>query len=365
MRVAIFDNCIRLAHIKNLKIAKDISSDFIHRGSILRYLSENAKTSVELIISDRVISCKSILLDKLSIRDVMRLAESSINKQEIANTACYELPLLKKMKNIAICTLFLNPIIADIVQQFLKIDNLILGITCWPIWIVDSYFSLFPEDSKKFGVSLFTVESEKTLEIIVMNDDKFICYRRGDIETFNKTIEEQNTIRYISQVYKINPNDIAIYHISNDTISGFAERSTRYMHVVSQNLNCKFLGFSRIVRGIMSCISGIIFCYLTFVIAINGLDLCEMKEKIQRSKGILQSVDKRVIDEADLWIELQGRYNEQYDFKGAVRKKMEESGLNHASKIILNVDETLNTVLVSLDESIKKPSYENVINAVR
>jgi hypothetical protein len=348
MRVSIFDNGIKLKHINGPKVEANISSDFIHKDKILQYLSENAAIDVELVISDRVILLKSVLLDKLSVRDIRSLAENTISKQDIANTVCYEVPLFKKVKSIAMCTLFLNPIVADVIRQFMKIDNLILGMTCWPIWIVDSYFAHFPGDSKKFGASLFTIESEKTLEIIVMNDDNFICYRRGNIETFNKTIEEQNTIRYIFQTYKINPDDVAIYHINNDTINKFTKKSARYMHVISQKLNCNMLGFAGVMRKISSCICGLVFCFLSICTIMKYIDLRGIKDRVRHSQSVLQSVDKRIMDESNLWTSIGEGYHKIYDFRKVISEQMREDRLERVNKITLNVDRASDVVSVNL-----------------
>jgi hypothetical protein len=348
IRVAVFDNGIRLTHIKDFRVATDISSEFIHKDEILQYLSKNTTVGVELVISDRIILCKSISSDKLSIRDIRSLAENTIGKQDIANTVCYELPLFKKVKSIVMCTLFLNPIIADVIQQFMRINNLLLGITCWPVWVVDSYFALFPGDSRKFGASLFTIESEKTLEIIVTNDDKFICYRRGNIETFNKAIEEQNTIRYIFQAHKINPNDVAIYHINNETINRFTSRSARCMRIISQSLNCNMIEFARIAHRISSCLCGLVFCLLSVCTVTKYIELRDIKEKIRDSQDVLKSVDKKIMDESNLWALLHGDYHKNYDFKKAIREQMREDRLERANKITLNVDKSSNTVSVDL-----------------
>jgi hypothetical protein len=204
------------------------------------------------------------------------------------------------------------------------------------------------------------VESEKTLEIIVLNEDKFICYRRGNIETFNKAIEEQSTIRYIAQVYKINPNDIAIYHITNETISGFTEKSTRYMHLVSQNLNCKLLGFSRVIRGIVSCICSLVSCYLAFVTAVNSLDLFAIKNKKQSAEMTQRSIDSRIFNEIDFWSQLPvSCYRSQpRDLKEIVGQKVAEAGLKRVNKITLSVNDHSGTVLVNLDES-GRPLYDD------
>jgi hypothetical protein len=246
------------------------------------------------------------------------------------------------------CTLFLNPVVSNIIQQLMNADNLILGITCWPVWIVDSYFSLFPADNKKFGASLFTVESEKTLEIIVTNNEKFICYRSGSIGTFNKDIEEQNTIRYISQTYKINPKDVAIYHVNNETIDSFTKKSSRYLHVVSNNINCKALGFSGIARKLSSCICGLFFIWMSVCAIAKYVDLNDIQNKKKCSQSVLESIDKRVMDESSLWIPLRGTYQKSPDFKKCIKEQMAYERLNTADKIMLKVDQTSDAVSVNL-----------------
>ncbi|MDR1476320.1 MAG: hypothetical protein LBI20_03320 [Holosporales bacterium] len=351
IRVTIFDNSLRLQLIKDGKIIKKIQSNLLAFDSIINYMLENPKTPIEIVISNKSISCKSIP-SKLSGADLKNFARWNL-KPDTINTVFYENKFLNKRKSLAICHSLLSSQIIFILQQLLNLGNDILGIVCWPIWLISSYFNIFPEDRNKFRTTFFTVEIDENWEIIAIHEGNFVCYRNVLNDNFDKIAEIDSTIKYVAQICKINPEDIAIYTINENTITDFTKKSTEYMSIVSSEIDYNCIKLSRYLECTINALCFIFFIIVPYKIISETIDTITITGKINEARNTMNTIDPSVSHQLDFWMAVDGHYLDQpVNFRGALKKYVETTEVKFLQKASLKLDETSNKIIVNAVEAL-------------
>ncbi|MDR1234206.1 MAG: hypothetical protein LBJ92_03630 [Holosporales bacterium] len=370
IRLFAFDDSIKLTHIRNERIIRSIKcnlpdtrptpkppeseqkTDYVTGGkgtidTILTYLNNNPKIPVEIIISNKTMSCRSVPAN-LSNSDIKSMVASDL-RSDSTNTVLYESNLFKKYGSIVSCKMQLPKQIIDSIKFILGIGNHFLGITCWPIWIISSYFIAFPEDKNKFSTSIFTIEMKCNWEIIVLHEDRYVCYRRGLNDQFDKNDEIANTIKHVSQICKIDPEDVVIYSINENTIASFTNRSESYMNILSDGIDFSSIKISQNLRRVInvSCILLLITLPLTMVSDI--IDTFEISANIEESQKALNSVDRNVLNEIELWKRIGSSLHfKKHNFYSELQKYAECNDVKLLRQASLTVDESSDQITIDI-----------------
>lgn len=357
IRCFVFDDYIELSHIKDEKIFKTTKYDFIDKTNIFTYLENNATIPVEFVISNKTMNCKSVSLKNISSKDVKTLVKNTlINKGESINTICFEKKISYKSGSISISEFNLNPVLTKILEELLEIKNQIISVLTWPIWIIYSYFDKFPEDRNKFMTSIFVIENENGWEIIALYKGKFICYRRGGIENFNKNLEIENTMKYMSHMLKADPKDLAIYSINDETLKTFVVNSRVNMEIMSKSetLNIKQnpKNFNRTIK-IASC--SMFLLLFTNTVA-DIIKIFNIDEKIESSEKNIESIDKNILSEISMWNDIDsGNYIMQANFKDTLRKYAASEKINRLQNVSMKVNDETKKVDIAAIPDNEKP----------
>jgi hypothetical protein len=349
-RLIIFDDFVVLQHVKNGAITKQIQSDLVDFRTLADYLHGNYKISVEIIVANKSISCKSIS-SKLSRADLKDFANENL-KQDAVNIVFYENKFFDKRKSITICYLLLQPKIICILQRVINLDNNILGITCWPVWLISSYFDAFPKDRGKFNASFFTIETSRGWEIIALHEDNFVCYRNVSGDNLDRELETDNTIKYVARICKINPENIAIYSISESIIADFTKKSTNYMNMISNDIDHNHLKFSQYLYRVINLAFVIFFIFIPYEIITEAMSIFDVNDKICTAEIDMASIDRNVLNEIDVWISIDEYINRyQADFRGTLKEYVKRNNCKLLQKASLKLDECSNEIIIEVVDS--------------
>ena len=349
IRCFVFDDYIELSHIKDEKIFKTTKYDFIDKANIFTYLENNSTIPVEFVISNKTMNCKSVSLKNISSKDVKALVKNTLlSKGESINTICFEKKISYKSGSISISEFNLNPVLTKILEELLEIKNQIISVLTWPIWIIYSYFDKFPEDRNKFMTSIFVIENENGWEIIALYKGKFICYRRGGLENFNKNLEIENTMKYMSHMLKADPQDLAIYSITDETLKTFTFNSQINMEIISKSETLKInqhpKNFNRSIK-IASC--SMFLLLFTNTIA-DIIKIFSINEKIENCEKNINSLDKSVLSELSLWGDIDsGNYMMQANFKDTLKRYTTSEKINRLQNVSMKINDTTKKVEIS------------------
>ena len=187
LRVVISDNALSLVHINNNKVIKKIDVELIDKLKIFDYIKERKALPLEIIISSNTISCRSITLEGLREKDMISLAHNVIDgKNGSVNLICYEKKFSYRKGSALFCDMKLTPITITILQEAIKIGNLISAIAAWPFWLVSSFFRLHSADVGKFKGSIFVTKQHNSWEVIALHNEKHVYYRKGLLDGFDE-----------------------------------------------------------------------------------------------------------------------------------------------------------------------------------
>jgi hypothetical protein len=324
IRAMIFSDRVMLYHVKNgmLLHAAELSS----RESVFAYLKENAVIPVEVVVHDDVMACQLIPAANLRSRDIKALATNLLAERSEVNTLFYEERTRNSRDNITMCGVMMKPDALAFLCKLLTVRNLILSVSCWPLWIARHYCDMYQSDVHKFAVLLLMGEHDRSWEIVVVRNGDCICYRSGDIGNFDRTVEIEDTLAYINKTLNVSPNDVMIYTITNDVIPGITKASSVYMSVISRNVEISIARYSRVVDKVIK-----LGCYFMTLVAfvcsvVNVSDALSYQGKLAEARVTLASIDKNIVDEACLWKSLGNvHYGNAVDFQEILLKHVPDS----------------------------------------
>ena len=340
IRVFVFDDLIDVHNIKNGAMYQRLSFDYQDNQKVFAYLKNNFRLPVEIIIGSRSMTCKSISSKKITTKDIRALAENTLSyKKDSINTVFYgKKKLINKTEQISVCDANIDSGIAQLIQHLLMIKNVIRCVTAWPVWIVSSYFNMFNDDENKFSCSLFVLKNEDSWEIIGCNLGEFVCYRQGSSKFFNKKLEIENTIKYLSQMHKISPDNIAIYAINDEVISSFVQYSNQNMAMLSKVIDSKCLPLNYNINKISKVSLFSVSAIFALVILSDLKEVNSIGKELSDSHKILNSLDKKVVDEEKLWLEISKVDIKRCDFKEVLRSYIANAGGKILQSVSLEID---------------------------
>ncbi len=354
IRIIISDDKVKLSHFKDKTIIKNLDVLLKENQQIFNYLLENSSVFTEIVISSNTIFNRSISLRNLKESDIKALATNLlIEKKESANLVAYEKKLSYRNGFANICNMNLSSAFILILDNLLKIENPIISISTWPIWLVSSYFQIYSMDLNKFEISVFIGEYENRWEIIAVQNKKLISYRQGNIENFNKKSETENILKYITHTLNVSLNDIVIYSINNDTISEFSSIAPVNMSLVSKSGN--FVDFNRkqslniIFKA--ACIIGFLVVFSSTIFDIYKI--FDYKNQIQNNENLLEGIPDTVTKDLPLWNELK-EYNYDHHIRLKTELQKETDMKRKLKNVSIKIDEksdklTINTIYENND----------------
>jgi hypothetical protein len=192
------------------------------------------------------------------------------------------------------------------------------------------------------------VEHCNAWDIIVLRNSKYICYRHGGLSNFNKSIEVENTVKYINQMLMVDPNEIVIYEIGSDAIDGFLTPSSVRMNIVfkdaSQQTPNSLLKIGNIIKTV-SCLLFALGCVGTIY---NCSKAITYKGKFSQGMKVIKKISPDIIRELHLWNGVSADYftRSHIDFKGLIDERRQKLKLNVLRSASVNID--LNNVKVEL-----------------
>lgn len=350
IRVIIFDEFLKLHHIKSGVIFHKLCVDLSNNHEIFQYLQNHQMFPVEIIIGSKSMCCKSVLAKKITSKDIFSLARNTLSyKKDIINTILYT---KKKLMNsnrdhISFCEVNINEFVSHIIHSLFAIKNVIRCVTAWPIWIISSYFGRFLEDEQKFGCSLFVLENEDSWEIIGYNNGLIVCYRSGSVNFFDKQVEVENTIKYIVQTYKISSENIAIYVINEQVIDEFVNYSNQNMSILSKVIDNKSLPITYNISKIANLGFSAICTIFLVLIGADFFKLHSIKHEIKEANKVLNSIDKNILSEISLWKEVNFNNIKQPDFKSELRNYIKNNGNKILQMALLKVTKDGNKIEIN------------------
>lgn len=348
IRVILFDDSIKLIHILNNKLINKISIELREKTKIFEYLENNSSIPMDVIISSNTMSCRSVSVNKLKEKDIHTLATNIlVGKKESINLVCYEKKMSYRNGAVSLCDMKLSPVISIILEEILNIGNPVSSFLGWPFWIVSSYFELYPSDKNKFEASLFIIETEKIWEIIAIHNEKYICYRHGNLENFNKKIETENVIKFTNQMFNIDPNDMVIYSINNKTISTFTKNSHVRMKAISKSGEICIANKTQNINFILKIACSIVFLGLFINTIFDVIKIFHYDNRIQESRDTIDSIDPEIVNEIAFWGSLDDYgYMDRVDFKSKLKEKTKNSKqkLQNAS---IKIDEKTKQIVMN------------------
>jgi hypothetical protein len=334
IRVMIFNNHVTLCHIKNGRLLH--VAELSDMGAVFAYLNENAATPVEVVVHDDAMVCRLIPITNLRRRDVKALATNLLAERDEANTCLYEELTRNNYGNITVCSMMMDTEVLSFLRELLAARNLILSVSCWPLWIARHCCDLYKSDVSKFAALLLIGEHDESWEMVIVRNGNCVCYRSGDINSFNQTAEIEDTLRYINNVMGISPNDVVIYTVTKEAILGITNTSSACMSVVSKNAEINIARYSRITDRVIR-----LGCYFITLMAficsvVNVSEALSYQRKLTEAHKIVASIDQKIVDETCLWQSLGDiQYGNIVNFKEILLKHVP------GSKILRNASVTV------------------------
>ncbi|GHT88792.1 hypothetical protein FACS1894113_2030 [Alphaproteobacteria bacterium] len=337
LRIIISDDCIDLFHINNKNILKKLSFYLDKYDEIFNYLQLNKTLSMTLVISNKFMTCKSILKKTVTNKELQNLAKSMLSFQkELVNTVFYD-KFSNKGAFLTVCAAKLDIEIAKVINKIVS-ENYDVSLTCWPKWIVSEYFQNFPLDENKFSCSLFTVERNNNCEIIVYTKNGIICYRNCVIKIENKKAEIENTIKYIQKTHKISTENIAIYSITDSVLELFFEKSNGEMNVICEHIDNAFLKYRKNTNNIIKVAFSVFSLFFIAQCFCEMSTISKVKTQIAECNNVLEKIDKSILSEINIWNNIDCRCADQFDFKELLKNHMFESKVDKIQNASIKID---------------------------
>ena len=350
LRIIISDNNLTLVHINHEKIERKIETELIDKIKIFEYIKEHVIHPLEVIISSNTMSCRSISLNNLREKDVIALANNVLTgKNGSVNLACYEKKFSYKRGSASFCDMKLTPIISLILKETLELGNPISATVAWPFWIVENYFKLHPSDREKFKAPIFVVKTKSGSEIIGLHNGKHVYYRRGCSDGFNEEVETNNAIKFITQLFNANLEDVVIYSLNDETIDTFTFNSNLDMQLVSKSGNLVAANRAVNLDLVLKSACSLIFIGLFINTIMDVAKIFNYSFREKQAEKSINAVDPEIVNELAMWGSLDNYVPVKHlDLKSELTKKTKGTNkkLQNAS---LKIDEktkqsTLNTI---------------------
>lgn len=347
IRVIIFSDCIELFHIHN-EIIKIIKISQEKSDQIFNYLSIYKNTSIELVISNKFMSCKSVAQKSVSKREIKTLADNILeSKQGSVNAVFFDNINQYKNKFYTICSANLEKSTIDFINQLLAINNNV-NIVAWPAWIVFTYFQNFPTDKEKFNCSLFTIERSDSFEIIVYTDNGIICYRNGDLKLEEKEVEIENTIKYVRKTYNISPKEMAIYSIDEQILETLLKKIPNNMEIVCNEIDNSLLKYKHNVNKIIKIAFNLFLLLLLSKCCLGLFYIHDIEKQINKYNNDIDLFDKNIFSELDLWDNINCSLIDDLDFKALLKRRIETEKIGKIQNATISIDKESQEIAIRL-----------------
>lgn len=302
LRVIISENGLYLSHINCGKIRQKVETSLIDKTKIFEYLHEFPRLPLDIIISTNTMSCRSISLNNLSKTDMETLAKNILNgKNGLINLVCYEKKLSYRIGVATLCNMKLSPVLSKILQELLNIGNPIRTTITSPLWIVKSYLKTHPNENGKFGAQIFVVNSKFDKEIIVLQEKKYVFYKKILTDNFNEKENIDDALKFINQHFNTSMEDIAIYKFDDAALETFTTNLDTDMKMVSLSEN---YNVANNVTSLNFMTKSICLLFLTCLGAntvSNIVKIFSYNNQICKVKKAANLVDSDIMSEIDLW----------------------------------------------------------------
>lgn len=350
LRLVISDSNLILFHISNNKILDKLSFDFIDKPRVIDFLKGKGSLPLEIIISNNTMSCRSINLNNLREKDLIALANNVLNgKNGGTNLVCYEKKFSYRKGRALFCDMKLSPVISAILYEIVNLGNPIISIVAWPFWLVSSYFKLHPGDRGKFKSPVFIVKTKSSYEVIALCNEKYIYYRKGNIDSFDESVEIDGVIKFINQLSHISPDDIAIYTLTDETIDLFTMNSEINMNLVSKNEDFSNFNKNKNWNLMFKAVCLSVFAGLFVNTIFDVAKIFDYNSEISKARDTVESADSDLIKEIAAWEEVESYLpTDKLNMKSQINSKL-KSNTKKLQNANIKIDEktrhaTLNTI---------------------
>jgi hypothetical protein len=333
----VFNSSVMLCHIKDGRVLH--ITELYDRESVFAYLRENATTPVEVVVHNDAMVCQLVPVTNLKRRDIKALATNLLAERDEANICFYEELTRDNHGSIMMCSMMIKADALSFLGELLVARNLILSVSCWPLWIARHCCNLYQSDVHKFAALLLIGEHDESWEMVVVRNGDCVCYRNGNIDSFNRTAEIEDTLRYINNVLGISPNDVVIYTVTKDSIFGITSASSMHMSVVSKGTEINVARYYRVTDTVirLGCYFMALMMFICSVVNIS--EALNYQRKLTEAHKIVASIDQKIIDEARLWESLGNiQYGDIVDFKKILLKHTPGSKILHNASVTIGTN---------------------------
>ena len=352
LRVFISDGTISLIHIRNNKIVHKNEFDFMSKMQVYERINSCAKLPLEIIISNKTISCRSIILDSLCKKDIDALAKNIFcETRNGVNFALYEKKFSYRNGTALFCDMKLSPVVSQILQEIISIGNPVNTIIASPFWVVTNYFREHPSERGKFKAQIFIVTTSVWQEVIALHNDKYVFYRKSTISNFDENNEVSDVIKYIKRLFTVNLDDIAIYSFDNETLDTFTTSSDINMQIISSLDDFVITRNRQVLNRAqhLICLLIMSLCFIKTFIDIG--QIVRYKKEILKMNDTLNTFDSQILDDIDIWTNLSSQTGLTYiNFRNKFVEKMRD------------IDKKLQNVSIEVNQKneqvIFKPVYD-------
>jgi hypothetical protein len=336
-------------------------------NDLYAYVDRNYKIPIDVIMHTNNLSIRNLLLCNMKNSEIISGLKNNINYHGIEyNTSFY----IRSGASITVCDASIDNNVADFLSWvFSASEDRPVSISCWPLWVVDNYFSSFPQDIGQFGYSLLITKSEKLSEITVVNNQlSIVCYRCFSSSNFDEKEEVSATTKYIAGLYKIEGDDIAIYSMDNSSIETFISPSNVRMSLVSKVIDDYSTTFGKYKKSLKIAL-GSLCCAVLGLVSWQFIEIYSLKNEITAITQKKQSFPKHVLTEKKNLEEMEGSEEamEDVDFShiietilvNTVNTQVKEVELCIEGKILnINIQLFGNDILDSYSKKLKIANYD-------
>ena len=352
LRVFISDGTISLIHIQNNKIIHKNEFDFMGKMQVYRYIYDHTRLPLEIIISNKTISCRSIILDNLCKKDIDALAKNIFyEKRNGVNFALYEKKFSYRSGTALFCDMKLSPVVSQILQEVISIGNPVNTIIASPFWVVTNYFREHPSERRKFKAQIFVVTTSVWQEVIALHNDKYVFYKKSTAPNFDENNEVSDVIKYVKQLFNINLDDIAIYSFDNETLDTFTKISDINMQIISSLDNFVIDRKQQVLSRALNSICLLIMSLCFIKTFIDIAQIIKYNKEIAKMNDTLNTFDSQILEDIDIWTNLSSQTGLTYiNFRNKFAEKMRD------------IDKKLQNVSIEVtqrnEQVIFKPVYD-------
>ena len=350
LRVFISDSTIFLMHILNNKIIYKNNFDFMGKMQVYNQINSRARLPLEIIISNKTISCHSIILDNLCKKDIETLAKNIFfEKRNGVNFALYEKKLTYRNGIALFCDMKLSPVLSTILHEIINIGNPVNTIIASPFWVVTNYFREHPSEKRKFKAQIFVVTTSIWQEVIALHDDKHVFYKKSTDNNFDETNEVNDVIKYIKQIFNVNLDDIAIYSFDEETLDTFTTSSDITMQIISSLDDFVIDREQQLFRRALNSICLLIMslCFIKTLIDIGHIT--KYKQEITKMNDALNAFDSQILDDIDIWSNLSSQTSFSHiNFRTKFAEKMR------------GIDKKLQNVSIEVNQKNEQITFQPV-----